>query len=110
MALTFLDPGMLRHRIRIEALTDAPDGAGGFKENWQETAECFAQVEPLSVKQNFTADQADERATHRITIRYRQDVQSGQRFVFDSRSFRIVTVHDPDETKRYLICRTEEIQ
>lgn len=110
MALTFLDPGMLRHRMHVEALMEVPDGAGGFDETWQEIAECAAYIEPLSVKQNFAADQADERASHRVTIRYRQDIQSGQRFAFDGRFFRIVTVQDPDETKRYLICRTEEIQ
>jgi len=49
MALTFLDPGMLRHRMRIEALMDIPDGAGGFNENWQEIAECFAQHHPKAV-------------------------------------------------------------
>lgn len=110
MALTFLDPGMLRHRIQIQKLVETGDGAGGFEDIWQEIAECSARIEPLSVKQSFIADQADERATHRITIRFRDGVESGQRCVFENRFFRIVTVQDPDETKRYLICRVEEIQ
>lgn len=110
MAITFLDPGMLRHRVQLQALVETPDGAGGFEEIWQEIAECSARIEPLSVKQSFIADQADERATHRITIRFRNDIESGQRFIFENRFFRISTVQDPDETKRYLICRTEEIQ
>lgn len=109
MALTFLDAGMLRHRMSLQTLLTNDDGLGGFEEIWQEVTECAAALEPLAASQSFIADQADERISHRITIRFRHDVSSGQRFVMEGRIFRIVTVYDPDETKRYLVCRTEEI-
>ena len=54
------------------------------------------------------ADQAIETVTHRITIRKRNDIRSGMRFVKGARVFEIETVHDPDETGRYLVCRVRE--
>jgi SPP1 family predicted phage head-tail adaptor len=35
-------------------------------------------------------------------------VASGMRFTRAGRIFDIVTVHDPDETGRYLVCRVKE--
>lgn len=55
-----------------------------------------------------SADQMLETVTHRITIRRREGIRSGMRLVKGTRVFAIVTVHDPDETGRYLICRTRE--
>lgn len=110
MAPIFLDAGILRHRLSLQQLLPNDDGFGGFEEIWREIAECAAALEPLAANQSFIANQADERVSHRITIRFRNDVASGQRFVMQGRIFRIITVYDPDETQRYLVCRTEEIQ
>ena len=46
--------------------------------------------------------------THRITIRSRDDIRSGMRFVGQGRVFEIMTVHDPDETGRHLVCAVRE--
>ena len=35
-------------------------------------------------------------------------VAAGMRFVRHARIFDIVTVHDPDDTGRYLVCRVRE--
>jgi SPP1 family predicted phage head-tail adaptor len=110
MRLTFLDPGQLRTELRLEAATLAPDGLGGTTETWVETAIVFALLEPVGESQRFNADQDLERITHRITCRYRSGIASGMRFRIGPRLLRIVIVKDPDETRRYLVCMTEELQ
>nr|WP_295470249.1 phage head closure protein [Mesorhizobium sp.] len=104
----FVDPGAMRTELVLEQATSTPDGAGGFTETWTEIATVFARLQPIVVRERFGADQTLEEVTHRVTIRHRPDVASGMRFVLGDRMLAILTVHDPDETGRYLICRTRE--
>lgn len=104
MAVVLLDPGELRTELALEEATQTPDGAGGFTESWTEIALLFSRIEPLAARQRFGAAQTLEDVTHRITIRHRDTVRSGMRFRRGGRLFAIATVHDPDETGRYLVC------
>ena len=108
MATLFIDPGMLRTEMALKSCAMVPDGLGGFGEGWTEVATLFARIEPVSAESNFGAGQTLETVTHRITLRYREGVASGMRLEKAGRVFDIVTVHDPDETGRYLVCRTRE--
>ena len=108
MPTEFIDPGALRHELALEAVSLTPDGAGGHTESWTEVATLFARIEPVSAISRFGADQTLESVTHRMTVRHRADLRSGMRFNRLGRIFEILTVHDPDETGRYLVCRTKE--
>lgn len=103
-----LDPGLLRAEFALQEASLASDGMGGHSETWATIATVFARIEPVAVRSVFGADQNLEMVTHRITIRRRDDVRSGMRFVKSDRIFEIRTVHDPDETGRYLVCSVEE--
>jgi SPP1 family predicted phage head-tail adaptor len=108
MAVLFIDPGELRTEVVLETCTTESDGFGGFSEVWSAVATLFARIEPVSATSVFGADQTLETITHRITTRYRTSVASGMRFVKGARIFEIVTVHDPDESGRYLVCKVKE--
>jgi SPP1 family predicted phage head-tail adaptor len=108
MATLFIEPGSLRSELSLQAVTAVADGLGGFGDEWTEVATVFGRIEPLAVASRFGADQNLETVTHRITLRHRQDVRSGMRFSRVGRTFEIVTVYDPDETGRYLVCRVRE--
>lgn len=108
MRTEFIDPGAFRHELLLEAATLTPDGAGGYVESWTEVASIFARIEPVSAVSRFGADQTLETVTHRITLRHRQNIESGMRFRLRARIFAIVTIHDPDETRRYLVCQARE--
>lgn len=109
MAVLFIDPGQLRTELVLESCAVQADGLGGFSEAWSAVATLFAKVEPVSATSIFGADQTLETTTHRITMRHRAGVASGMRLVKGTRIFEIVTVHDPDESGRYLVCRTREV-
>jgi SPP1 family predicted phage head-tail adaptor len=108
MRVSFVDPGAMCTELALEAVALADDGAGGHVESWNEVATVFAQVEPVRADGRFGADQTIETVTHRVTLRFRGDVGSGMRFAKGTRRFAVLTVHDPDETGRYLVCRTRE--
>lgn len=105
---TIVNPGELRFQVAIEQALATPDGAGGYSEGWTEIAKVFAKIEPLAARDEFGAAQTLEEVSHRITIRFREDLASGMRLRRGPRLFDILTVHDPDETARYLVLRTKE--
>jgi SPP1 family predicted phage head-tail adaptor len=109
MRTTFIEPGTLRHEFSLQAAVPAGDGMGGLNEAWQEVATLFGRIEPLSQSARFGAGQTLEENTHRITIRSRAGVASGMRLVKQGRVFDIASVHDPDETGRYTVCRVKEV-
>ncbi|MEP9397195.1 phage head closure protein [Mesorhizobium sp. KR2-14] len=110
MRTQFIDPGRLSTELALEACTPTPDGLGGHEQVWSEVASVFAMIEPVSAQVVFGAGQMLETVTHRITIRWREGVASGMRLTKPSRSFDILTVHDPDESGRYLVCRAKEVR
>jgi len=108
MGKAFVEPGALRSRLVLQSVTAVPDGLGGFAENWVDVATVFARLEPVSADSRFGAGQTLETVTHRVTLRHRPGIEAGMRFAAGGRHFEIVTVHDPDESGRYLLCRTRE--
>lgn len=108
MRAEFIDPGAFRTELSLQEATVTGDGAGGHGETWNEIATVFARMEPVSARQTFGAGQTLENVTHRVTLRHRGDLKSGMRLVRQGRLLEIMTVHDPDETGRYQICRVRE--
>jgi SPP1 family predicted phage head-tail adaptor len=108
MRMEFVDPGSFRHEFALETVTLSSDGAGGHGETWTEIARFLARLEPIAARSAFGAGQTLETVTHRVTLRHRPDVRSGMRLRRLDRILEIVTVHDPDETGRYLICNARE--
>lgn len=108
MAEIQLDPGRLSARLRLEAPPGEDDGQGGANGGWIAVADLWGRVEPRRATPREEAGAAIAPVSHRVTIRYRQDVRHEMRFVFRGRPLLVRAVRDPDETRRYLICECEE--
>jgi len=108
MGLQFIDPGRLRTELRLEGAVAVEDGAGGHTQHWEERGRLFGHVEPMGVRTRFGAGQDHEAVTHHVTIRFREGVQAGMRFVTHGRHLAIITVRDLDERGRYLLCQARE--
>jgi SPP1 family predicted phage head-tail adaptor len=102
------DPGWLRHRVTIEIAEAAPDAAGGETVSWSPFATVWARIEPTGEREEVVADHLAGVVTHRVTIRWRDDIVGGMRIAYRGRLFRVLTVHDPEETQRYLVARAAE--
>jgi len=106
--VVFFDPGQMTARLALETATDTPDGQGGAVPAWTEVAALWAKVEPVSSTLTERAGAEIGTITHRIWLRFRTDIVSGQRLRKGTRLFAIKLVEDPDETGRYLTCLCEE--
>ena len=108
MAAVFLDPGLLSKRARLEIGDLVSDEAGGAAAVWRELRELSVHVEPVSIEARQRFDREEATVTHRVVCRAVPEVARGLSFVLGERRLTIVSVHDPDESGRYLLCRCEE--
>ncbi|OHV75644.1 phage head closure protein [Rhizobium sp. LCM 4573] len=108
MAIVFFDPGQMTARLDLEVPRSEPDGQGGALTTWDVLASMWARIEPVShvVREEAVAETGT--VSHRIWMRFREDVAAGQRFRKGARTFMVKLVRDPDERRRYLVCQCEE--
>lgn len=108
MNMTFLDAGQLTARLDLEAAVEVPDGQGGVTVSHAVESSHWARVEPVMAEHVELGHVERQSVTHRIWIRHAGGIVAGKRFRKGTRIFDILTVHDPDETARYLVCRVKE--
>ncbi|WP_438749460.1 phage head closure protein [Pararhizobium sp. O133] len=111
MGAMTLDPGQLSVRLDLEMRSDASDGQGGVVTTFTTFATLWARIEPVATRIEERSDEAVFSVTHRLWIRFRDDLSAGMRFRKGGRMFTVRAFYDPDETRRYLVCNcTEERQ
>jgi SPP1 family predicted phage head-tail adaptor len=108
MNMTFLDAGQLTARLDLESDVETPDGQGGVTVSHAVESSHWARVEPVAAEHAELGHVERQSVTHRIWVRHAGGIVVGKRFRKGSRTFDILTVHDPDETGRYLVCRVKE--
>ena len=99
--------GGLRHRVEIQKFTNVADGMGGNTATWTTEDAVRAAVWPISVNEQLRSASPTMVATHRIQIRYFEDIKPSWRVKFGSRYFSIVSIIDKDEkhAQMDLLCR-----
>ena len=108
MSRALFDPGTLDHRFVIERVVETADGCGGVAITFDPVATVWATLEPASARSAEISQQVVETMSHAVTMRFRDDLASGWRLVQGLRVFTVLTVHDPDERRRYITCRVVE--
>lgn len=100
--------GRLVRRLILERPEDVPDATGGLVRTWVEVGQVWAAVTPVGGGEAAAADQGGQRLSHRILLRWRDDVTAEMRFRSAARTFSVLTVVDPDDRRRVLDCLTLE--
>lgn len=103
------NPGLLRHRLVLEAPVESADGAGGVVRSFSTAATLWAEVTPVSAARALEAERLGARITHRIAIRFSDGITTRHRFRDGERIFQIVSLRDRDGRKRFLTIEAEEI-
>ena len=96
--------GELRHRMILERASS--DAAG--ETSWTAVATVFAAISPLAATETVAGAAPTGVTTHRIELRWRDDLTSRDRLRLADRLFRIVATHDLDERRRRLVVLAEE--
>jgi len=102
--------GRLRRRLTLEAPVATPDELGGATQVFEPVAAFWAQVEWLTGTEQWRQGRPEQVATHRVTLRWRGDLDAGKRLRDGNRIFDIRTVADPDGSRRRLVCLVEEVK
>ena len=104
-----LSIGRLRRRLVLEAPVAMPDGLGGATQGFVTAAAFWAQLEWLAGSEQWQRGRPEQRASHRVTLRWRADLDAGKRLRDGERLFDIRAVADPDGGRRLLVCLVEEV-
>ncbi len=102
------EPGWIAHRIIIERPVAVDDGAGGSRMGFAMLATVWAAIEPIRAAVDPASDRIGSTVTHRVTIRYRDDIAGGMRLKHRGRLLAVETVVDPDERRRFLLIEARE--
>ncbi|MDC9582710.1 phage head closure protein [Xenorhabdus sp. PR6a] len=103
--------GRLRHRITLQKNKSTRDTFGGVINNWEDVADVWAEVIAISGRELVASGAVLSEATVRIWLRYRDDITTANRIVYQGASthgktFAIVAViPDPKHTRLELLCK-----
>lgn len=97
--------GTLRDRVVLQRKTTSIGADGGASVSFLPLATVWAHVKS---KPGRFADQSDARTvreTHDVTIRFRDDLRSGDQILYRNDVLEIASVHDVNGRRAYLVCR-----
>ncbi len=97
-----------RKQVAIQNKVSTPDGQGGFTESWPDGSTVWASVEPLKSYERAQAMQMAVPQTHKITMRYTDEVTEASRIRYGDRIFWVKETNDPEERQRFLIIKALE--
>lgn len=100
--------GEMNRRIMLQYKTEIDDGYGGKKVEWFDHAAVWAKVEPLSGREYFEAHQTQAEVTHRVTTRYREDIDETMRIVYGEKILEIEAVLDVESAHQRLAIMARE--
>jgi SPP1 family predicted phage head-tail adaptor len=98
----------LRQRLTLQQEVQTPDTAGGYTRGWQDVADLWAEIIPITGREKLFADQLQSQISHKIVLRYRAGVSAGQRLMFETRAFNIRYVFNIGEDNEMLELLAEE--
>jgi SPP1 family predicted phage head-tail adaptor len=100
--------GKLRHSIVIQKFIGNKTPAGGWLNDWNDYATVKAYIKPISGNERLYAMRLESSVTHKIYIRYRNDVNASNRINYKNRLFNIKYVINIEEMNRWLELDCEE--
>ncbi len=98
----------LQQRVKFQSLSRTSDGQGGWIETWTDFAEVWAKVKPVSAKERYFSQRIEENISHQITIRWRNDLNTEMRILYESRIFQLHGIRDEDERHWFTLIDAEE--
>tara|TARA_R110000782_G_C14774715_1_gene409407 strand:+ start:357 stop:686 length:330 start_codon:yes stop_codon:yes gene_type:complete len=100
--------GKMRYKVKVETATNTRDAGGGLSQAFGAVAFIFANIKPKSANSTYRQGILQEKVTHEITIRYRQDIDTNSKITYGTRSFAVNGIINVDERDRFLTLLCEE--
>lgn len=99
--------GKLRHRVTIQNPPGATKNSlGEPSDTWTDFCTVWAEIRPLTVREQILAQSNQSSVTHEIIMRWRAGIVAKQRAQFNGRTFDIIGVRNIEErnTELRLMC------
>lgn len=103
--------GRLNKRVTIQSAVSGSPAINDFGEKnlvWTDLAEVWAAVEPLTGREFWAQQQVQSEITVRVKVRYRSDITTGMRVVYNEAIYMIKSIIDPLEKHEELHLMTSE--
>jgi SPP1 family predicted phage head-tail adaptor len=107
-----MDIGALRHQVTLQgpgALV--ADGDGGYTQTPATVGTVWASIQPATARdlERIVANVEQANASHLVTIRYRDDVNTTTQVLYGTRVLKVTGMQNPDERNISLILICTEI-
>ena len=106
------DAGTMRHQVRIEKRTQAPDAAGELQTGWVLVAQRRAEKLSTPGREVWTAAQRAARVPTIFKLRHPRtdfEVLPQMRLTCDGKLYDIISAHDPDGRQVDLLVTCDEL-
>jgi SPP1 family predicted phage head-tail adaptor len=100
--------GALSDRVQIFRRDISAEDEGGAVVTFVPIATVWARVRALSARPASAADGRGVNLTHSVVLRYRTDIQPGDRLVFTGRTLEVIGADDLNGGRAYLSCTCSE--
>jgi len=105
-----IDAGDLDQPLTIVNFSGAQDAAGHVLGTETTIATLFGAIRAMTGGELFIARQAQSKATHKITIRYTDGVDTSMRVKHAAKTYELLSIADPDQRREWLELLACEIQ
>lgn len=89
-----MNPGTLNRYVEIQFPDEVQSASGEPSRTWAFKASVWANIRPMRGSELVNAQQVDAQLSHRITIRYRNDITAKWRICDGDRIFNVESVID----------------
>jgi SPP1 family predicted phage head-tail adaptor len=97
-----LSAGALREPLTFQRRQTQSDGIGGTSLEWNDLFHTKADVRPLSGREALMGMQREASVTHRIFIRYREDLLPSDRIIMRTKPMQIIAIINVEMRNRWL--------
>lgn len=105
--------GALRHRITIQRKLQVKDrfGSPAATVEWEDVATVWAALDATRGSEFFAAQQTQSTVLQRIRIRYRSDVTSAMRILYQDTVYNVISVlQDNRHKETVLMCEERQAE
>ncbi len=108
-----MQSGKLRHRVKLQQLTEAADSTGQLTKNWNTIATLWAEVKPRNVTEFTKENLAFSTKFYDVTIRWTKCIDETMRVLYTNRNGKDLILNienflDLDERKREVLLTCSE--
>lgn len=103
-----IEAGRLTEYVSLQRATNTQDDTGAVTRTWSTFAFVWAQIDTLSERERLVAAQLVVDATHRVIIRYDDQITPVDRVLWGTRVLDVSGVLDPGQRHELLVLECQE--